>query len=185
MERTVAVLRARSQKRRLLSLVAGLIVLLALWPGEALAGRRGIEVKIRLLDGGRVNGELIAVRTDTIIVKSAIIESTVAVAEIESIALPEDVGGTMIVKTLSIAAGIALGYVASNAYARRYSDEYDGIPFWAWPVGISGGALLGNAAGGWISKEGDKLYPIKGQSPETVARIMAKLKRKARLRVVS
>jgi len=52
---------------------------------------------------------------------------------------------------------------------------------------VAGGAWLGSAAGRWLSgNEGrDKLYPIKGQSPETVAKTMAKLRRKARVRVVS
>lgn len=178
--------RARCRKRRLMSLVAGLIVLQALWPGEALAGRRGIEVNIRLLDGGRVKGELIAVRADTIIVKSAIIESTVAVADIESIVVPEDVVGSAWPRQLGLYAGIALGIVAAGAYSRWYYNKYDGIPLWALPVGIAGGAWLGEAAGGRLSgKEGrDKLYQIKGQSPDAVARIMTKLKRKARLRVV-
>jgi hypothetical protein len=182
----MAVLRARGRKRRLMSLCAGLAVLLVLWPGEALAGRRGIDVKIWLLDGGRVNGELIAVRADTIIVKSAVIESTVAIADIDSIVVPEDVVGAAWPRQLGLYAGIALGVVAAGAYSRWYYDKHDGIPLWAWPVGIAGGAWIGEAAGGLLSgKEGrDKLYPIKGQSPEAVARIMTKLKRKARLRVV-
>lgn len=182
----MAVLRTRSQKRRTMSLVAGLFVLLALWPGEALAGRRGIEVRIRLLDGGRVHGELIAVRADAVIVKSAIIESTVAIADIDSIVVPKDVGGSAWPRQLGLYAGIVLGVAAAGAYGNWYYDKYDGIPIWAWPIGIVGGAWLGEAAGGWLSgREGkDKLYQIKGQSPEAVARIMTKLKRKARLRVV-
>jgi hypothetical protein len=182
----MAMMRARGRKRRPMILVAGLAMGLTLWPGQALAGRRGADVKITLLDGGRVSGELIAVRADTIIVKSLIRESTVAVADIDSIIVVAAAGGSTLLPQLGIYAGIALGVVAAGAYGRWYHDKYDGIPIWAWPLGIVGGAWLGSAAGGWLSNKGDrdKLYPIKGQSPEAVARVMARLKRKARLRVV-
>lgn len=177
---------ARGQKRRLAVLVAGLAVFLVLRPGEALAGRRGIDIRITLIDGGRVHGELIAVRGDKIIVNSPIRESTVAVADIDSIVVAEDVGGWGTARQLGMYAGIVLGWVAAGAYSRWYHDKYDGIPIFAWPIGVAGGAWLGSAAGGWLSgnEDRDKLYPIKGQSPEAVAKTMAKLGRKARVRVV-
>ena len=176
---------ARGGRRGSAGLVAGLAVLLALGPGEALAGRRGADVRVTLLDGGRVNGELIAVRAGEIIVTSAIIETTVAVGDIDSIVVLKGVDRSTLSRQLGVYVGLAFGFVAASAYARWYYGRYDGLAIWAYPIGIGGGAMLGEAAGGWLSgKEGkDKLYVIKGQPPETVAKIMAKLKRKARLRV--
>jgi hypothetical protein len=166
-------------------LLAGLAVCLALCPGPALAGRKGADIRVTLLNGEKVNGELIAVRADRIVVKSVIIESTVAIADIDTIALPATGTGSSIPRQLGIYAGIALGVFAAGAYSNWYYDKYDGIPIWSYPVGIVAGAWLGSAAGGWLSRkqDRDKLYAIGGQPPEAVAGIMAKLKRKARVRV--
>jgi hypothetical protein len=186
MEEIMVGMIVRGRKGRLTGLFVGAAVCLALWPSPAWAGRRGADVKITLLDGGRINGELVAVFTDKIVVVSAIRESTVAVADIDAIAVAGNAAGWGVSRQLGALAGMALGFVAAGAYSRWYYDKYDGIPIWSYPAGIAGGAWLGSAAGGWISNKGDrdKLYPIKGRSPEAVARVMAKLKRKARLRVV-
>ena len=154
---------------------------LAALAGQAFAGRKGAEVKVELLDGGRINGELIAIRSGRIIVKSVIADSSIAIAEIDAITVLKDPSGSGCFETLTILAGGALGYGASKAYMRWSYKERDSIPIFAPILGFAGGCLLGGMLGRSIEGK-DQVFVIGGRSPDEVDKIVAKLRGKARVR---
>lgn len=168
----------RTNLGRLIVLFALILAALA---GQAFAGRKGAEVEVELLDGRRISGELIAVRSGRIIVKSVIADSSIAIAEIDAITVLRDPSGWGYFETLTTLAGGALGYGAATAYARWSYKERDRIPVFAPILGLAGGCILGGMLGRSIEGK-DRVFVIGGRSPDEVDKIVAKLRGKARVR---
>ena len=161
-------------------LVSGLAGLLLLAP-TAQAGRRLAGAKVGLTTAQSlvpVTGEIIGVRTDAIILETEQGEAeTFAIKDIKSVrvyrrsqVVPGIVVGTV--------AGSGLGYLLSHA---EYKDKFlggIGIAVYTY-LGLALGGVVGGVSGGLMGK--DKIYDLtRMQSPE-IDKLMAHLRKKARI----
>ena len=144
----------------------------ALPPGLSAKSKRGADLVVTRLDGSQVSGELIAVRSDALLLLSGGADISVGIAEIASIriarrsrALP---GGAL------VGAGIAGGMIAIS---EQTTEEEAGVIL-AIPLGALVGMALGAVAGS------DTSFPVAGEQEAATARNMDRLRaysREARL----
>ncbi len=161
-------------------LAAGLVGMLALSQGLQAAGKRvGAKVGVATdRDAPSFIGELIGVRADAIVIEMEPEEVlTIAIADISTLrvyhrsaAVPGGVVGAL--------AGGAVAYAISSA---RYRGKLFG------GLGIAGYSLLGMVGGGVSGAliggiaGADKTYYLKNMTKPGIDRVMAKLRKKARV----
>jgi hypothetical protein len=152
------------------ALVAGVLILPA---GLAAKERRGADIIVTKLDGTLVPGELIAVRTDSLLLLSEGTDLPIGLADIQLVKIvrPSRSG-------LLAGIGAALGFVGCGTATYIMVDEavWDSKTKMALIVGALGagagaiiGALVGSAAGA------DSVFTVAGQPAEVLAGYWARL----------
>lgn len=155
------------------------ILTLALPGSLAAREKRGAPLIITLKDGHLVEGELIAVKPDSLILYSAK-DETIDLARIKVIRVvkPPRIETGML-------CGVAVGAVATAIFGAHDSGGEFG------PVGtvlrgilfLSAGAGLGAGAGALAGK--DKVFRLEGMSEAEVRTTLTYLRKKARIRTAS
>ena len=161
-------------------IVSGLAGLLLLAP-TAQAGRRLAGAKVGLITAQSpvlVIGEIIGIRADAIILETQRGDAeTFAIKDIKSVRVYRraQIAPGIVVGSL---AGGGLGYLTSHAeYKGKFLGEI-GI-FFSTALGVTLGGLVGGVSGGLMGR--DKIYDLtRMQSPE-IDKLMARLRKKARI----
>jgi hypothetical protein len=156
------------------------VILILVLPGALSAGeRRGADLVITLKDGPKVTGELIAVKTDSLLLLAGKDES-VDLVGIRSIRI---VRKSKALKTLlGGACGFFAGAVGTSIYAKTQKGVVNqavtaaGAGLLFLPGGLGIGILAGSLAGK------DKTIQLEGKSESEVRQALAYLRGKARIR---
>lgn len=164
-----------------LMLVAAVILL---WSNALAKDRPGAAVVLALKDGRMLKGELYAVKTDAVIIVDAQSESTtVAVADIRRIELKKKIARNIrtgaIIGSVAVA-GFALAEIAANSDGggAPQAEEIAALSAIILLCGALPGGLVGWIAGG---ASGTKTVRIEGLSAESSQRVLAKLRKSARV----
>lgn len=164
-----------------LMLVAAVILL---WSNALAKDRPGAAVVLALKDGRMLKGELYAVKTDAVIIVDAQSESTtVAVADIRRIELKKKIARNIrtgaIIGSVAVA-GFALAEYAANSDGggAPQAEEIAALSAIILLCGAVPGGLVGWIAGG---ASGTKTVRIEGLSAESLQRVLAKLRKSARV----
>jgi len=156
-------------------LIAGLLGLPA---GLSAKQRRGADLVVTRLDGSQVSGELIAVRSDSLLLLSGGTDLTVPRAEIDSLRIVRRSKSG----TLSLIGGVA-GFVGMGGVVLAIADEEvvgskagAAVLFGllAGAAGAAAGAIVGSAAGV------DSTVAIVGRQEESVQADWNRLRSRAR-----
>jgi hypothetical protein len=167
-------------------LAAGLMCLLGLSQWSQAAGRMsGARVVIVAGQGSEwINGELIGVRSDAVVIGTEAGETrTVAIADISSVRIIRKaawLGGAVVGGLIGGGAGIAL--------RPKVKDETNPFEVLLSPIGalasIGAGIVVGGLAGGIAGSAlgKDKVYDLKTMSAAEVGNFMSKLRKMARVK---
>ena len=159
--------------KKIIAIALVISVIVAI-PGELRAKeRRGIKVIIHKKDGLVVEGELIAVKTNSILVKDS--KSGVDISV--------EVGNIKLIKNRTTSAkGLGYGFLIGSAYVTAMAIAWKpSLPQSLLAVGIFGS--IGAAIGGIMSIFTTRYeFQIEGESEAEIIEIMGKLRKKARVR---
>jgi len=154
-------------------------------PEALLAARKqGAQVRMTLTNNEVVQGEVIGVRDETIVLLTSQGDRTIGITDVATLFIKDKSG--MVIGGFT---GLAAGVIADAALWHSYnSDTSDAeavrgillLPMIALTcavvaAGIVGGMLIGNAA------HKGKTYKIPGMTPEEIRGLMENLKKKARV----
>ena len=143
----------------------------------------GAKIVIKKIDGQEVEGELIAVKKDSLLVKRS--ESgadvNVGLTAIKTITILKEakvIGGVGAGLLVGGLVGMIAGYIPSDKEASFGPSE----AAYASAAGLVIGALLGALLGGIFSSNAgkDKTIQIEGKSDSEIQEILEKLRKKAR-----
>ena len=137
-----------------------------------LAARRGKTVEVHLRDGGVVRGELLVVKTDSLVVyhRASYEGRTIQV---------EDIAMVHVIRKSGLIQGFMLGGAAGFLLGSVFPNQSESIlppVLVVLPLGMLTGAIIGAVAGK------DKKYDMYMISPKLVRLNLAKLRRFARER---
>ena len=148
-------------------------------PSDAMAKeRRGADVIVTTEDGARLSGELIAVKTDSLLLYSPSGKDLqVAITDIRQVEIRKRAGrGIGAGAVIGLAAGALWGaLVGSEAVGRTISTGVGGA------LGMGAGGIVGLAAGAATSRRTVMIGPLRGQA---LNKSLSVLRRNARLREV-
>ena len=151
-------------------------------PGTLLAqGRRGANLVITLKDSSQIGGELIAVKPDSLVLVSPVgKDESVNIAEIRSITFA---------RRSKAGSGFLIGFLAGAigggvvAYKTNPDDTYKTLGAAAGAVLFGGLAgLIGLGIGSAAGK--DETVQVEGISDQAMDKVMADLRKAARIRSV-
>lgn len=158
-------------------------LVLAVSSAEAAQGRRGATVVVALKHGGDRSGELVAVRTNSLVmVDPEGLDATVDLSEVRSVkivrASKSGLGGL-----LGIVVGAAVGYLGGFALSASSGACPDceaplagyGLGVISGFVGLGAGALIGESAGR------DIVIPLDARAEPERSAQLRKLRRYARI----
>jgi hypothetical protein len=167
------------QKLLMAVVIVSLICPWSLWAKKEKAGAKVIVTKE---DGQQINGELLKVEENSLLllIHESLTKVSINIKEIEKI---------WIKRKSKTGKGALIGSLSGGAagYAIAYLSYLDTKPF-LWKLGCiaSGmvGALVGLFVGGTIGyySPSSKEYQVKGKPPDGIKMIMKKLKKKARFK---
>ena len=158
-------------------------LVLAVSSAEAAQGRRGATVVVALKNGGERNGELVAVRTDSLVmVDPEGLDATVELSEARSVRIVRASKGGL-GGLIGIVAGAAVGYLGGFALSASSGACPDceaplagyGLGVIGGFVGLGAGALIGESAGR------DIVIPLDAVTESERSARLRKLRRYARV----
>lgn len=163
-------------KTRTVLFVALILVVSALFLPSALAAkeRRGANIIVTRLDGSKAQGELIAVKQDSLLLISNGTDLSVALADIKTVRIVKK-SRALKFALIGFATGAAEGFFVANADPE--DRELKVSIFWA---GVIGGAQALIGAGIGLLSGADAVLPFEGERDEVVKRYLDKLKGRSR-----
>ncbi len=173
--------RGTGSRRRRGAILAALALLIAVAPAGLFAIRDGATLRLRLLDGRRLEGELLAVKGEELVLMGwSGSEARVAIGEVAEMRIER---GNRVSKGLvgGLAVGFALGTLIALPSTFSHGNEY-----WVLPVLICGGlgggfgAIIGTVAG-VIGSGNDTIRP-QGRDAAWRTVALQRLRRLARFR---
>lgn len=173
--------RGNGLRRRHGAIMAALALLIVAAPAGLFAARNGATLRLRLLDGQRLEGELLAVKGETLVLMGwSGSEARVGLGEVAEMRIER---GNQVSKGLAggMAFGFALGALIALPSTFSHGNEYE-----VWPIVVCGGlgggcgAILGMIAG-LIGSGNDMLRP-QGRDAAWRAVALGRLQRLARFR---
>ncbi len=141
--------------------------------------RRGADIVITLKSGHPVEGELIAVRPDSLLLRDAAgAAGSVALDDIESLRIPKR---SPILKggLYGFLAGVPLGAMLGHAAAAGEHDLQQVFPIFGGLILGAAGGLIGLAVG--ASSHRSQEIHLSGESEVYMSAVLAKLNRQARM----
>lgn len=169
-------------KRKSFQILTLVIVFLLIYPGNLAAKKKGAHLVINKQDGQVIEGELLRVKENSLLVMTAASGDgvTIDINEIIKIRIKKKSGavtGALIGGLLVGAAGGGLGYMVVAVEG----DPGAGGAAIGFAAGATIGALLGAGTGALLSI-GYKKIQVKGKSPSQIEKILKKLKKRARFK---
>jgi hypothetical protein len=168
-------------RRRHGALLAALALLLAAAPAGLPAARSGSTLRLQLLDGKRLEGELLAVKGEVLVLMGwSGSEARVGLGEVAELRIER---GNQVSKGLvgGMAAGFALGTLLAIPATFSHNNEYSVLPIMiCGGLGGGFGAILGTIAG-LIGSGNDTIRPL-GRDAAWRAVALGRLRRLARFR---
>jgi len=163
-----------------------LLVFSLLWlSGSLFAEKKGAEIIIAKNDGRQVRGELIAVKTDSLLLMDSVTGDDVSINV-------SDIRDIKIMKKSKTLTGVVSGFfagAAAGALAGLVVDEAIGKKDWIWGpedsalLGGGIGGLVGALTGGMIGAHIDhfETFQIADRSDEEIKAILGDLHKKDRV----
>ncbi len=168
-------------RRRRWSFLAALAVLLLAAPARLSAERQGSALRLDLLDGRRLQGELLAVRGEVLILQTW--SGTATQAGIRDVARLRIMRENRVARGLAsgMLAGFAVGSLIALPFTFSRGNEYSLLPLIVF-AGMGGGfgAVIGAGAG--IVASTDETIQCQGRSDAWRAVMLKRLQRLARFR---
>jgi hypothetical protein len=174
-------------KRTIRAIMAlGLVWLLVGAPEALLAARRnGARLRMTLTNNEVVQGELIGVRGETLVLLTGQGDQTVGLGDVATL-LIKDTSGTMIGGLTGLAAGVIVDATMWHSFNKDTSDEEGGLIIRAilTPAAIAatgliaGGACLVGMLIGHAAHKG-KTYKLQGMTQEEMRGLMETLRKHA------
>lgn len=161
-------------------IVSSLVLSLLTLSGNIYAEKKGAALVITKKDGLLLEGELIAVKVNSLVLLDSDTSRDVSV-DVESIKF------IAIVKTSKALLGIGLGLVLGGSLGSLYgtsTDTYDSdLRSLAFIVYGGGGAALGALVGGLLGASAgkDEIIQIEGKSSTEINSVLRRLRKKARV----
>jgi hypothetical protein len=169
-------------KRKGFQILTLVIMFLLIYPGNLAAKKKGAHLVINKQDGQVIEGELLRVKENSLLVMTSAAGNgvTIDINEIIKIRIKKKSGavkGALIGGLIVGAGGGALSYMIVTAdNEARFGDVAIGFA-----AGATIGALLGAGTGAILSS-GYKKIQVKGKSPSQIEKILKKLKKRARFK---
>ena len=170
----------RNGHRSYLALVvSGLTLLMAGVPQAALAAKQeGAEVRVTLISPGTILGELIGINADKMVIQVGSRERTVEIKEIDTVAVVRES-----LKPLTLVVGmVAGGFIGYSLGKKGDETQIPVTKSTQWPFAALGavvGGVAGYGVGILLSK--DKVYNIRGETPDKINAAIEALRKKARV----
>ena len=177
--------RGKTMKEAIRAVLAmGLVWVLAGAPEALVAARReGAQLRVILATNEVVEGELIGVRGETLVMLTKQGDRTVGLGEVSTIFI-KDKSGTIIGGACGLTAGAIVDASLWHSFKKDTSDGGEIIRAIFAPGAIlvmvliaGGGALTGMLIGHAVYK--GKTYNVRGMTPEQTAGLMQTLRKKA------
>jgi len=165
-------------KRKYLRWLIPLVVFLLIYPGNLAAKKKGAHLVVEKQDGQFIEGELLSVKENSLLVLTSGSETgvTIDINEIEKIKIKrknKSGKGALLGAGACLLIGSVVG--ANNSVLRDYVGGKLGV------IAAVPGALIGGIIGTMIPGS-YKTIQVKGKSPSEIKKIMEKLKEKARFK---
>ncbi len=170
-------------KRWVRQLVTLIIVFLLIYPVNLAAEKKGIHLMVEKEDGQVIEGELLTVKQDYLLVMTSATGVTIEVNEIDKIK-------TRVKRKSKVGRGAFKGFLAGGIigvlvggmWGSQLKSEGIGFGVGAAAGGVIFGGIYAFVGGvkGALSPKDYKTIRVKGKSPSQIKRIMKKLKKKAR-----
>lgn len=150
--------------------------------------RGGAKLIITLKDGKQIEGELFAVKKDSLILlHSRVIEVSVGIEEIKVTRIKRK---SKILTWIAVGAGVSGGTVAVVIFTSYLvlSPALDGEPiegrvlFPGIGIGMGIGALIGGIIGVFVARGNDKIIRLMYMNDWEIQKTLDKLRKKARIR---
>jgi hypothetical protein len=166
--------------KKMLLLSCASLILLSIFPIELFAENKGAEVLITRIDHSQISGELIAVKSNSILILNSENDKDLSVPL-------TDIWTVKIIKRAKPLRGAGLGFLGGAATGFFYGlinpgdAEPDSLYPKLWALVFSGpGILIGLITEGIFAK--DRTYLIKGRPPQYQEADLKKLRSKARVK---
>lgn len=172
-------------KRTIRAIMALGLVWMLIGAPEALvaARKRGAQVKMTLTNNEVVQGELIGVRGETIVMLTNAGDRTVSLGEIATIHI-KDWSGMAVGGVAGLTAGVIWDAALWRSFKRDTSDGGEVVRAFFTPGAIAVMGLIAAGAGaagmliGYVAHNG-KTYNVRGMTPEQTRGLMETLRKKA------
>ena len=173
-------MKKRKVKQIFQQFLIAVVLLSLICPGNLRAKIIGAWMELTRLDGEFVEGRLLRVEENSLLIWTTTDRVTINIKEIDKIRITRKskaVKGALI--------GLLGGGAACYAIAHfKFGDSEDGWGVFITRVFGVGGALVGLITGTLIglSAQNYKTYQVKGKSPSQIKKVLKKLKKRARFK---
>jgi hypothetical protein len=149
---------------------------------ESSKERRGAKLIVTKNDGRQISSELITVKPNSLLLLDTEGKDvSIGITDIKVIRIVRK-SKALLGAGIGFGAGALLGPLLAPVIFHAWHEEYDGpgVLLIEIPVGSAIGAILGGITGALLGK--DKTIQIKGMSDSEINEVLAKLRKKARIR---
>ncbi|MCK5058142.1 MAG: hypothetical protein KAT34_15930 [Candidatus Aminicenantes bacterium] len=160
------------------------VVFSLICPGSLWAKKKGSYMALTKLGGEVIEGELLRVKENSLLLKTSTNGVTIDINEVDKIWITKKskVGkgaliGALVLGIPAFALGLLLGFIGAGL--EESGAMADGILIGC--AGTGAGLLFGTFAGG-VASRGYKTYQLKGKSPDEIKYILWKLRKRARFK---